>query len=195
MTSNRLASRIALVTGAGRGPGQHAALALGQAGAFVAAIDLNPDAAQHTADLITQAGGQALAEAVDASNKFAMQTLGYTLLERFGRLDVLVTAAHIEPHTSALTMDEGEWNRTLDVNLKGVFIPAQIAARAMKETGGGHIFNLLRPADSPHAAVRAAREGVVGLTAALAEAWAPYGIQVHLLTSPDDLLTHFQERE
>lgn len=176
-----LNNKIALVTGAGRGSGRRLALELAQAGATVVVIDLNPDAAEATASAITAAGGNALVYTVDVSNKLAVQTMIYTLLEQFARFDVLVNAAHIEPHTPALRLDEGEWDRTLNVNLKGVFLMSQMAARVMRETGGGLIATVLRPDDSPHAAVSAARAGLLGLSAALAAEWQPFNIQVTTL--------------
>jgi len=182
-----LKDQLALVTGAGRGSGQRLALELAQAGAAVVVIDLNPDAAEATANAITAAGGNALVYTVDVSNKLAVQTMIYTLLEQQPRFDVLVNAAHIEPHTPALRMDEGEWDRTLNVNLKGVFLMSQTVARAMKETGGGLIATVLRPDDSPHAAVRAARAGLAGLTAALAAEWQPYHIRVLALEPSQSL--------
>ena len=174
-----LTGKVALVTGAGKGVGHAAALALGQAGARVVIVDVNPDTAQRTADAITQAGGTALVQVADVANKMAVQTMLYTVLDHWERLDVVVNAAHVAPGSAALKMDEWEWNRTLDVNLKGAFLVAQTAARVMKETSGGLILNILRPTGtSPHAAVRAAREGLLGLTAALDEEWASFGVHV-----------------
>jgi NAD(P)-dependent dehydrogenase (short-subunit alcohol dehydrogenase family) len=177
---------LALVTGAGRGAGQAIALALGAAGARVTAIDVNPDSAARTAAAIEQAGGQARAEAVDVSNKLGVQTLLYTLLEAGERLDLLVNAAHVAPHSTALRLDEWEWNRTLDVNLKGAFLMSQTAARAMQATGGGLILNVQREAGRPHAAVWAARAGLAGLTEAVSAEWGELGVRVELLTAAAD---------
>src|SRR5829696_7825301 len=105
-------SAVVLVTGAGRGTGATAALALGAAGARVVAIDVNPDSAQRTADAIVAAGGRAQAATADVSNKMGAQTLLYTLLEAGDRLAGLVNAAHIAPGSAALKMDEWEWDRT-----------------------------------------------------------------------------------
>lgn len=172
---------LVLVTGAGRGTGAAVALALGAAGARVAAIDVNPDSAERTAAAIRAAGGRAQAATVDVSNKMGAQTLLYSLLEAGDRLAGLVNAAHIAPATSALKLDEWEWNRTIDVNLKGVFLMSQTVARAMKETGGGLIVNVQRPRPTaPHAAVWAAHAGLAGLTEALAAEWAEWGVQVRL---------------
>ena len=182
-------NRIALVTGAGRGIGQASALALGQAGARVAVVDVNPDSAQRTANSIVGAGGVAVAHTADVSNKLAVQTLLYAVLEQWERIDLLVNAAHVMPDSSALKLDEWEWNRVLDVNLKGPFLVSQTAARAMKETGGGLMLNVLRPIEaSPHAAVRAAREGLLGLTAALAAEWGAFGVRVEAV-EPNQLLS------
>jgi NAD(P)-dependent dehydrogenase (short-subunit alcohol dehydrogenase family) len=177
-----LKDRLVLVTGAGRGTGRAIAMALGEAGARVAAIDVNPDGAARTADAIGAAGGTALALTADVSNKMAAQTLLYSLLEAGERLDGLVNAAHVAPGGAILTLDEWEWNRVVDVNLKGTFLMAQTVARAMKETGGGLIVNLLRPAgDKPHAAVWAARAGLAGLTEAMTAEWAGFGVRVALV--------------
>ncbi len=180
-----LKGKIALVTGAGRGVGQAIALALAKAGARVVVVDVNPDAAQRTADSITQAGGAARVQTVDVSNKIAMQTMFYAVLDEHPQIDILVNAAHITPHTSAYKLDEGEWDRALAVNLKGAFLVSQTIARAMKETGGGVILNVVRPATSTHAAVRAAREGLLGLTAACAAEWAEFGVRVEVLHATD----------
>ena len=174
---------LTLVTGAGRGLGRAVAVALGLVGARVAVIDVNPDAAERTA---AEIGAGAAAHVVDVSNKMAIQTLLYTLLEANERLDLLVNAAQVAPATAALKLDEWEWDRTIDVNLKGTFLMSQTVARAMKEMGGGLILNLLRPPESSHAAVRAARAGLVGLTEALQAEWAPYGVRVVALDATGD---------
>jgi D-threitol dehydrogenase (NAD+) len=174
---------LAIVTGAGRGTGRAVALALGAAGARVAAVDVNPDSSARTA---AEIGPLAAAHTADVSNKMAVQTLLYALLEAGERLTLLVNAAHVAPGSSALTMDEWEWNRTVDVNLKGAFLMSQTVARAMKETGGGLIVNLIRRDDSSHVAVRAARAGLGGLTQALQTEWAPLGVRVEALGAGTD---------
>jgi len=183
-----LQNKVALITGAGRGTGQAIALALGRAGARIVVVDVNPDSVQRTADAITQAGGLASVQVADVANKMAVQTMLYAVIEQGGRIDISVSAAQVTPSNTALKMDEWEWNRTLDVNLKGAFLVAQTVARAMKETGGGLILNILRPAgNSPHAGVHAAREGLLGLTAALAAEWSGFGVRVEAVEASGDL--------
>lgn len=173
---------VALVTGAGRGRGRAAALALGAAGLRVAAIDVNPDSAEQVAASIRAGGGEARAAVADVANKMAVQTMLYEVLEAWERFDLLVNAAHVTPHSPALRLDEWEWNRTLDVNLKGAFLISQTVARAMQATGGGLILNVVRPASAaPHAAVVAARAGLLGLTAALAAEWGAFGVALEVI--------------
>jgi 3-oxoacyl-[acyl-carrier protein] reductase len=179
-----LTGKVAVVTGAGRGTGQAVALALAQAGARIAVIDVNPDATEQTAAAIRQAGGEASPHPADVSSKMSIQSALYAVLEMWGTIDILINAAHITPSRPALTLDEWEWNRVVDVNLKGVFLASQTAARAMKETGGGHIFNIIRPdPEAPHAAVRAARAGLLGLTVALAAEWGEFNVKVEAIES------------
>lgn len=170
---------LAIVVGAARGSGRAAALALGRRrGLHVVVWDVNPDAVDRVAAEIVAAGGSADAFTADITNKMAAQTALYRLLEAHPQIDVLVNAAEIEPHSSALKMDEGEWDRTLDVGVKGAFLVAQTVARAMQATGGGLIVNVLRPAGAPHAGVRAARAALAALTGALAEEWREHGVRV-----------------
>jgi NAD(P)-dependent dehydrogenase (short-subunit alcohol dehydrogenase family) len=181
-----VSAAVALVTGAGRGRGRAAALALGAEGLQVVVIDVNPDSAERAAEAIRAAGGEARAAVADVSNKMAVQTMLYDVLETWARIDLLVNAAHVVPQSTALKLDEWEWNRTVDVNLKGAFLVSQTVARAMQATGGGLILNVLRPANtSPHAGVMAARAGLLGLTAALAEEWGALGVAVELVEDED----------
>lgn len=180
-----LSGRTALVTGAGREPGASLALALGRAGAFVVAVDLNPDAVESTAAAIRQAGGQAEAQTADVANKLAVQTLLYTVLEARPQIDILVNAASHAPRTPALRLDEAEWNRTLDVSLKGAFLVGQTVARAMQATGGGVIVNVLRPAAQLPAVGQAAQAGLAALSEALRAEWAPLGVRVESVLAAD----------
>lgn len=168
---------LAIVVGAARGSGRVAARALAGRGLHVVVWDVNPDASDRLVDEIKAAGGSAEAVIADITNKMAAQTALYTLLEAHPRIDVLVNAAEMEPRTPALRMDEGEWDRTLDVGVKGAFLVAQTVARAMQVTGGGLIVNVLRPA-ATHAGVTTARAGLRALTDVLAAEWAEHHIRV-----------------
>ena len=176
--------RVVIITGAGRGIGKAIALAFGRTDARVAVNDINPDSARQTADDIAAAGGTASAHVADIANKMAAQTMIYDVIEAWGRVDVLINNAGVEPTGSILTFDEFDWNRTLDVNLKGAFLCLQTVARAMKEQGGGVIVNIASIAGRAHglynrAAYVASKAGMLGLTKEAARELAAHNIRVN----------------
>lgn len=166
-------NRVAVVTGAGGGYGRAVALAFGAAGARVAVNDINPDGAQRTAMEIVDAGGMAVAYTADVSNKLGLQTMFYTILEKWERVDILVNAAVVRPQATLQKCDEYEWDRCVGVNLKGAFLCTQTAMRAMASTGGGTVIVMqpdgLRAGSVAYAASVAGLEGLVaGATRELA---------------------------
>ena len=175
-----LAGRAAVVTGAGRGCGEAVARALAAAGVRLCASDLNPDRAERVAREIVVGGGEAFAWQADVSNKFQVAALIEAARDRFGRLDIFIQHAHVTPRVSALTMDEWEWRRTLEVNLTGSFFCAQLAGRVMADEGGGVIVQLVRPVpvDGPAAAYAATRAGMLALAEMLAVEWGGQGVCV-----------------
>ena len=176
-----LTGRIALVTGAGRGIGKAIAIGLARAGATVAINDINPDACERVA---AQLAPNAAAFHADVSNKHAVQAMIDGLLEKWGRLDILINNAGVEPHASVLTLDEWDWRRTIDVNLTGSFFCSQSAARLMKDTGGGVIVNIASIAGRAaglrdRSAYVASKTGLLGLTKECARELAAFSIRVN----------------
>ncbi|HEY4689454.1 MAG TPA: SDR family NAD(P)-dependent oxidoreductase, partial [Anaerolineae bacterium] len=131
-----LTGKVALVTGAGRGLGKAIALRLGREGAKVAVNDLNPENAETTAAEIVTAGGEAGAWVADVGGKRPIQNMIDEVQERWGRIDILINTARVEPRASIMRMDEWDWERTIGVNLKGTFLMCQSVGRVMKESGG-----------------------------------------------------------
>lgn len=179
-----LTGRVALVTGAGRGIGRAIALALAQAGATLAVNDISPDGVEHTAGLIRENGGQAQVFMADVSRKHEVQTMMEAIRDAFGSLDILVNNAGIEPHKPLLELDEWDWDRTLDVNLKGPFLLTQSAGRVMADQGGGVIVNIGSIAGRAHgltdrAAYVASKMGLIGLTRESARELAAHNIRVN----------------
>lgn len=179
-----LAGRTALVTGAGRGIGRAIALALAEAGAAVAVNDLSPDGADRTAELITGAGGSAGVFTADVSRKHQIQTMLEAIRDQFDSLNILVNNAGVEPHRPLLELDEWDWDRTLDVNLKGPFLLTQSAGRVMADEGGGVIINIASIAGRAHglrdrAAYVASKMGLIGLTREAARELAAANIRVN----------------
>lgn len=175
--------KVALVTGAGRGTGLQAAMALAARGAKVYVNDLNPDKARAAATAIREAGGQAMDYQVSVDNKVGVQTMFMTMLEAWGRLDFLIHHATIKPKSGLLKMDEWHWNKALSVNLTGTFLCNQTASRAMQEQGqGGVIINVMNELPLPQRTVyQTSLAGVAGFTQAVAAELAEDDIRVNLL--------------
>lgn len=188
-----LADRVAIVTGAGQGLGAAVARSLAAAGCRVAINDINPDRAERVAVAIREAGGTAVAIAADISNKFQCSHLVDSTRREWGQLDILINNAAIKPGSSILKTDEFEWQRVMDVNLKGTFFMSQLVGRVMADENqerGGVIINVASKAGAieplvNHAAYAASKAGVVGFTRECAREFATYGIRVHVVT-PDE---------
>ena len=186
-----LQDKVAIVTGAGQGLGEAIAHALAGAGAKVAVNDLNPDRAERVAAAIRAAGGEAIGVVADVSNKFQCVSLVEATREAWGRLDVLVNNAGIEPVAPILTMDEWDWTRCIDVNLKGVFFMSQLVGRVMadeNEGRGGAIVNIssIAGVEIPlmhRAAYCASKAGMVGFARECAREFAAYGIRVNTIVA------------
>ncbi len=160
--SGELAGKVALVTGAGSGIGHAIAERFAHEGAAVAIDYLGHGAdAQALARELSGAGLQAVALAADVTDAAAVEALVAQIVERFGRLDVLVNNAGIEKSQPLLEIDEASWDRTLAVDLKAPFLCMQAAARRMKGSGGGSIVNISSihedfpfPSFAPYAAAK-----------------------------------------
>jgi NAD(P)-dependent dehydrogenase (short-subunit alcohol dehydrogenase family) len=186
--------KVGIITGAGQGLGTLIAQTLAAAGIRVAVNDINPDRAARTAVSIREQGGEAIAVAADVANKFQCVHLIETTRAEWGQLDILVNNAAIMPRSTILKLDEWEWNRCLEVNLKGTFFMSQLCGRVMadenQERGGGIIINIASTAGvqtslENRAAYCASKAGVVGFARECAREYAEYGIRVHTLL-PDE---------
>jgi NAD(P)-dependent dehydrogenase (short-subunit alcohol dehydrogenase family) len=178
-----LAGQAALVTGASRGIGRELARALAHAGASVAAAARSLDDLGVLAREIESDGGSALPLELDVTDRSSIERAVDATVERFGQLDILVCNAGLGTNHDALDVSEEEWDELLDVNLKGLFLCCQAAARRMRERGFGRIVNMSSQAGHVglrrHAAYCASKGGVESLTRVLALEWAQYGITVN----------------
>ncbi len=190
--SQPLQNKVALVTGAGQPLGRAIALALAAAGATLIINDLNPDRAERTAQAILDNGGRALAIPADVANKFQCVHLIETTRTEFGRLDILINATAVRPTAPLLKLDEWDWNRTLEVNLKGVFLMSQLCGRVFTNqnelagtTQGGLIINLGESGTDPNrprrqTAYYTSQAALAGLTRECGRELAEHGVAVHL---------------
>lgn len=179
-----LRGKVAIVTGAGRGIGQAIALRLAEAGAAVLVTDIDEDSASETVEFIRRAQGRAEALAVDSSKPADTERAILSAEEYFGDLDILVNNAAIFPATPLLEITEQQWDRVLEINLKGTFFFAQAAAKKMIENKhGGKIINissfawLIPPGSLAH--YDASKGGVVSVTKSLAKELGQFSICVN----------------
>ncbi len=148
--------KVVLITGAGKGSGRMLAEAFAEHGATVAANDISPINVDAVVEKINVSGGKAKAYIDDVAKKVGAQALVNGVEDDFGRIDILVNHAAVEPHSPLLEMDEWDWHRTLDVNLTGAFLMTQSVGRVMREAGGGVIVNLVTVAGRDESPMRAA---------------------------------------
>ena len=182
-----LAGRVALVTGGSRGIGRGIALRLARDGAAVAVTYVSQaTAAEDTVREIEGAGGRAAAFGFDVGDAEAVRGGVDAVVERFGRLDVLVNNAGVAVDGLVLRYKEADWRRVLDTNLTGVFLCTKAALRTMVRARYGRIVNLTsvvaQMGNAGQAAYAAAKAGVIGFTRSVAREVASRGITVNAVS-------------
>jgi NAD(P)-dependent dehydrogenase (short-subunit alcohol dehydrogenase family) len=174
---------VVLVTGAGKGAGSQVAEAFAEQGAYVALNDIAPNNVDALLQGWNERGYKVKSYVEDVSRKLSAQALVNQVLEEWGRIDVLINHAVVEPSAPLLEMDEWDWHRTLDVNLTGVFLMMQSAGRIMCEQKHGVIINLMslsgRTAALNRSAYVTTQMGLIGLTRQAARELYGYGVRVH----------------
>jgi NAD(P)-dependent dehydrogenase (short-subunit alcohol dehydrogenase family) len=180
-----LLGKIAIVTGGGRGIGRSIATAFAKAGADVAVNDLDADSARTTSEQIVSLGRRASAVRADISRKDEVEAMVDRVSKELGEVDILVNNAGVIVRKPAEHLSEEEWDRVMDINLKGVFLCAQAVAKRMIPRQKGVILNIASMMGKTALAGRtsyiASKGGVIALTKGLAADWAKYGITVNAI--------------
>ena len=184
----RLKDKVAIVTGGANGIGRAFSLGLAAEGAKVIVADVDKQAAEELAAELTRTGRECHAYGVDVADGASAQEMAHQTLERFGRIDILVTCAAIYATLARkefLEIEPEEWNRVLAVNLTGAQLCARAVLPAMKEQRSGVIVNMgsvntvLAPEGRAH--YSAGKAALENLTKTLAREMGPFGIRVNTL--------------
>lgn len=183
-----LEGRVAIVTGARRGMGRTHCFALADAGAKVIVSDINNSESELVVDEIRERGGEACAIECDISKKEEVDNLIKKTKEIYERIDILVNNAGVVDFKNFFDIQEEDWDRILNINLKGYFFCSQAVAEVMKEGGGGSIVNIGSiamgqngvgfPNTVPYVS---SKGGIAGMTEAMAVDLATYNIRVNLI--------------
>ena len=182
-----LQGRIALVTGASQGIGRACALELARAGATLAVTDINEVKLADVAAEIQVAGGQAATFRLDVSSQESIEAGAKAVLERFGKVEILVNNAGITRDGLILRMKRADWDLVLDINLTGAFLLTQALLSPMLKNRWGRIVNMAsvvgRAGQAGQVNYAASKAGLIGLTRSLAREVASRGITVNAVAA------------
>ncbi len=189
---NRLEGKVAIVTGAGSdgegiGNGKATAVLFAREGARVGLVDNVPARAEETLGMIQSEGGQAFVIGADLSNAKDCEGMVQTIVERYGRLDILHNNVGISRRGTVLEVDEETWDLVMSVNLKSVMLASRFAIPVMKENGGGVIINVASTAGlrahsaNSSTAYTASKGGIIALTHSMAADHGRDGIRVNCI--------------
>ncbi|MCU0228084.1 MAG: SDR family oxidoreductase [Bryobacterales bacterium] len=181
-----LEGQSAVVIGGGGVLAGEIALGLAAAGANVAIIGRSQEKAEARAEEIRALGRKALAISADTAIKSALQDSCQQILDSFGGVDILVNGAGVNSATPFFDITEEEWQRIVDINLKGVFLACQVFGKGMVESGkGGSVINISSASSGPPLSkvftYGVTKGGVNQITQFLAREWAPYRVRVNAI--------------
>jgi NAD(P)-dependent dehydrogenase (short-subunit alcohol dehydrogenase family) len=188
-----LEGKVCLVTGAGRGLGQACAELIAREGGKLVVVDINEEGGRETVGLVEKMGGNAVFVRTDVSKSSDVQAMVKASIDTFGRLDCAINNAMIPPPFLPLAdLSEEDWDRTIAVNLTGVFLCMKYELQAMLAQGSGAIVNI--GSGNEHAAApgiaayAAAKRGLLGLTAVAAIDYGEMNIRVNAV-GPGTMVT------
>lgn len=197
MPPMQLTNRVAIITGGARGIGRDIALLFAKEGADCALFDVNEQALQATVQELEALGRRALGLVVDVTSAAAVDGAVAKVLDKMGRLDILINNAGITQDGLIVRMDEAQWDRVLDINLKGSFLCTRAASKVMLKARSGRIVSIAsivgiigNPGQANYAASKA---GLVGLTKSVARELASRGVTCNAI-APGFIQTEMTHR-
>lgn len=184
----RLDEKVTFVTGGARGIGKSIATAIAEAGSHVAIVDLDIEEAKKTADEISNLGVETIAIQADVTKKEDVDNMINVILDKFDKLDVAFCNAGICINEPAEEMTYEQFKKVIDINLNGVFLTSQAAAKVMLKQGKGSIINTASMSGhivnvpQPQCAYNASKAGVIMLTKSMAVEFAKTGVRVNSIS-------------
>jgi len=192
----RLANKVTLITGSGSGIGKASALRFAAEGATVVVNDLNAEQGQGTVDEIVAAGGKAAFYQADVTNPEQVKAMAERIVADHGRIDVLFNNAGVSGVGMLHEVEPEAWDRVVNINIRGVFLPSKFVLPYMMEQRSGSIINMssciAEIGLAKRASYSATKGAVLALTKSMQVDYAPYNIRVNALL-PGTILTPFVE--
>ncbi|EIR7460550.1 D-threitol dehydrogenase [Listeria monocytogenes] len=189
-----ITDKVAVVTGAASGIGKAMAELFSEKGAYVVLLDIKEDVKDVAAKINPS---KTLALQVDITKKENIEKVVAEIKKVYPKIDILANSAGVALLEKAEDLPEEYWDKTMELNLKGSFLMAQIIGREMIATGGGKIVNMASQASvialDKHVAYCASKAAIVSMTQVLAMEWAPYNINVNAI-SPTVILTELGKK-
>ncbi|EGF6977970.1 GolD/DthD family dehydrogenase [Listeria monocytogenes] len=189
-----ITDKVAVVTGAASGIGKAMAELFSEKGAYVVLLDIKEDVKDVAAKINPS---RTLALQVDITKKENIEKVVAEIKKVYPKIDILANSAGVALLEKAEDLPEEYWDKTIELNLKGSFLMAQIIGREMIATGGGKIVNMASQASvialDKHVAYCASKAAIVSMTQVLAMEWAPYNINVNAI-SPTVILTELGKK-
>jgi NAD(P)-dependent dehydrogenase (short-subunit alcohol dehydrogenase family) len=181
----KVVDEVAIVTGGSKGLGRAMALGLAACGAKVVVASRTVSLIEETTNEIIKKGGQAIAVPVDVKNPQSIEQMVAQVMDRYGRVDILINNAGIAPMKKTMETDIEDWNDVLNTNLKSAFLVCKSVARSMIKQRRGKIINIgsvlghmVSGVSMPYCVSKA---GIAHMTRALALEWAPYGLNINCI--------------
>jgi 3-oxoacyl-[acyl-carrier protein] reductase len=193
MSEPLLQDQVVMIVGAGRQPAPGIAEALAEQGAILAVNDLSPMLLDPLEERIRAQSGRIKSYIADATRGMPLRAMIDEILSDWDRVDVLINNPRIQPRAELISMDEWDWQRTIEMNLNGPFLVTQLIAQEMEQQGHGVVINIVD--DNPSTlstpgagAYAASQHGLLAFSEAATQEFIAYNIRVYTCCPEEALL-------